>query len=309
MAQLPTQSQFGDYGEWPGRDVLDSGGQRLGGVREIYLDRETGRPEWVLVEVEGGDARFVPLADAAVESTTIRVAHSADVIRDAPGIGAEPRIDQSEEERLYAYYGLGYSAEESGSGLPAEEPVPEPEPPTSSWSDVAATNEAPPPPAEPPSPEEIERAEIPEPPATTDRASEPYPSPVDDTPATAPGEDVVATDPGDDDDAPDDDALATSPGDEARVVSPGDEPPADLSAVTPVAEPVLPPPPAATPPPERAEPKADVPPSRASAFPPPPPPPPEPSGGPLAVLSSRPGNIAAAVAVAVVLLWIIRRLR
>ena len=127
MAQLPSQSQFGDYGEWPGRDVLDSGGERLGGVREIYLDRETGRPEWVLVDVDGDEARFVPLADAAVESSTIRVAHSADAIRNAPGIGAEPRIDQSEERRLYDHYGLGYA--ESGSGLPAEEPTREHEQP------------------------------------------------------------------------------------------------------------------------------------------------------------------------------------
>ena len=121
MAQLPSQSQFGDYGEWPGRDVLDSGGERLGGVREIYLDRETGRPEWVLVDVDGDEARFVPLADAAVESSTIRVAHSASSIRNAPGIGAEARIDQSEERKLYEHYGIGYA--EEGSGLPAEEPT------------------------------------------------------------------------------------------------------------------------------------------------------------------------------------------
>jgi hypothetical protein len=315
MAQLPTQSQFGDYGEWPGRDVLDSGGQRLGGVREIYLDRETGRPEWVLVEVEGGDARFVPLADAAVESTTIRVAHSAEVIRDAPGIGAEPRIDQSEEERLYAHYGLGYSAEESGSGLPAEAPAPEPEPqpaqepPVSSWSDAAPTNDAPPP-AEPPSPEEIERAEIPEPPATTERgADDPFPT-------AASGDDV-------------DDTLPASRGDDVLASAPDPYLP---PAVEPEAEPILPPltphaaPPEAAPPeavtpadavpipspptpPEAVDPEpAAPPPPRASSYAPPRPEP-EPSAGPLAVLHTRPGSIAAAVAVAIVLLMIMRRLR
>src|SRR5687767_13802223 len=118
MAQLPTQSQFGDYSDWPGRDVLDSGGQRLGGVREIYLDRETGRPEWVLVDVTDSEARFVPLANADVESWSIRVAHDAEKIRSAPGIGAEPRIDQSEERRLYAHYGLGYSEIDRGSEAP-----------------------------------------------------------------------------------------------------------------------------------------------------------------------------------------------
>src|SRR3954464_11099161 len=130
MAQLPSQSSFGDYAEWPGRDVLDSGGERLGGVREIYLDRETGRPEWVLVDVDHADARFVPLADASVESSTIRVAHAATTVRNAPGIGTEPRIDQSEERRLYAHYGLGYSTEDSGSGVSTDSGAPQ-EPPTS----------------------------------------------------------------------------------------------------------------------------------------------------------------------------------
>ena len=206
MTQLPDESLFGDYGEWPGRDVVDSGGERLGGVREIYLDRETGQPEWVLVDVDGGEARFVPLADAAVETSQIRVAHAATVIRDAPGIGSEPRIDQTEERRLYAHYGLGYSEDESVSGLPTDDEPPRrplgtperreadqtetgwgtPETPpeetrapdtTSSWSDVAPSDTATaPPPAEPPSPTEIDRADIPEPPAMTDRASEPEPA-------------------------------------------------------------------------------------------------------------------------------------
>ena len=87
--QLPTQSQFGDYSDWPGRDVLDAGGQRLGAVREIYLDRETGRPEWVLVDLDESEARFVPLANADIESWSIRVAQPAEKVRSAPGIGAD----------------------------------------------------------------------------------------------------------------------------------------------------------------------------------------------------------------------------
>ncbi len=159
MAQLPSPSSFGDYADWPGRDVLDSGGERLGGVREIYLDRETGRPEWVLVDVDHADARFVPLADAAVESSTIRVAHAATTVRTAPGIGTEPRIDQSEERRLYAHYGLGYADGDTGSehayGTPetpeAAATETRPESP-SSWGtpdttmrDTAATPSEPPP--------------------------------------------------------------------------------------------------------------------------------------------------------------------
>src|SRR3954454_20441065 len=88
MAQLPSESLFGDYSEWPGRDVLDSGGERLGGVREIYLDRETGHPEWVLVDVDDDTARFVPLADAEVGSATIPGSPPPPRTRSAPGRGA-----------------------------------------------------------------------------------------------------------------------------------------------------------------------------------------------------------------------------
>src|SRR4051812_21254352 len=124
MSELPPERLFGDYGDWPGRDVLDSGGDRLGGVREIYLDRETGRPEWVLVEVEDDQPRFVPLADASVESTAIRVAHPASVVRAAPAIGPETHIDNDQERRLYAHYGIDYSEDASDSGLPADVTVP-----------------------------------------------------------------------------------------------------------------------------------------------------------------------------------------
>jgi hypothetical protein len=273
MAQLPSQSQFGDYGEWPGRDVLDSGGERLGGVREIYLDRETGRPEWVLVDVIGDEARFVPLADASVESSRIRVAHSAEAIRSAPGIGSEPRIDQSEERRLYDHYGLGYSETDSGSGLPAEqeerpagptpgawgseqqaaepdpwgadEPKPDPwekpEAEESSWSAVADPSNLAPDPAEPPSVEELEAADLPEPAVVSEDFA---------APATPETEDLKA-----------------QPGPDAvRVAT---EPPPRIHAVPPVEEP---------------------------------------SGGPLDVLAER-RNIAIGVALAVVLLFILRRRR
>jgi len=336
MTQLPDESLFGDYGEWPGRDVVDNGGERLGGVREIYLDRETGQPEWVLVDVDGGEARFVPLADAAVETSQIRVAHAATVIRDAPGIGAEPRIDETEERRLYAHYGLGYSDDESISGLPTDDPeevpaptawgtperreadqtetgwgTPEPreeaQPPTawgeetrapSSWSDVAPTDTVDaPPPAEPPSPTEIDKADIPEPPAMTDRASDPEPA---DSYSTL-GE-PVSTD-FDTHSPPDRSAYepaafeATTTPEIAVPVTPDvvPSPPTPPQATTP--DPVAPPPPS---------PASEAP---RSTYTPPPRPEPEPGGGALAIIKSRPGEIAIGVVLAAVLLLIIRRLR
>jgi hypothetical protein len=267
MAQLPTQSQFGDYGEWPGRDVLDSGGERLGGVREIYLDRETGRPEWVLVDLEGDEARFVPLADAEVADATIRVAHSADTIRNAPGIGTEPRIDQSEERKLYEHYGIGYSTEESPSGLPAEEPatVEQEAVEPSSWSEAA------PAPPEPSSPDEIERAEHPEPEVVSPSAAGPSAEPeAQVTPVAEP-----------------------VPPPESVLISPAatSEPPEELK-----------PPEPATPPPPPPAPEPPTPP-RATQ-----PPEPEP-GGPLEAVKDNKAGLAIGLAIAAVLLLVIRKLR
>ena len=117
MADLPNRQDFGDYGEWPGRAVLDSNGERLGEVREIYLDQSTARPEWVLVLIEGG-GRYVPLAGASVEGDSLRVAFAHEQVRSAPDFGGDKRIDQDEERTLYGHYGVAYSESDSSSGLP-----------------------------------------------------------------------------------------------------------------------------------------------------------------------------------------------
>src|SRR5918998_5721638 len=72
MTELPERDDFGDYGRWPGRAVLDPTGRRLGEVREIYLDDATDRPEWVLVDLGDDGARYVPLADATVAEDAIK---------------------------------------------------------------------------------------------------------------------------------------------------------------------------------------------------------------------------------------------
>jgi hypothetical protein len=132
MTELPEHEDFGDYGRWPGRAVLDPSGRHLGEVREIYLDDATDRPEWVLVELEGEAPRFVPLADATVADDAIRVAQASDRIEAAPALEPSKELTQEEERRLYSHYGLQYSEDESDSLLP------DPEQPS-----VAGTSEAP----------------------------------------------------------------------------------------------------------------------------------------------------------------------
>jgi PRC-barrel domain len=132
MTELPERDDFGDYGQWPGRAVLDPSGRRLGEVREIYLDDATDRPEWVLVDLGDDGPRFVPLADATVAEDAIKVAQDPDRIGTAPTLEPSQELTQDEERRLYTHYGLRYSEDESDSLLPD----PDQPPPTGSGADA-----------------------------------------------------------------------------------------------------------------------------------------------------------------------------
>jgi hypothetical protein len=119
MAELPTQRDFEDFSAWPGRDVLDPGGERLGAVELIFLDEATDVPEWVLVRLEDDDATaFVPLAGASVEERSIRVEQDREKVAAAPRLDAGETLTVSECRRLYEHYGLAYSEEESPTVLP-----------------------------------------------------------------------------------------------------------------------------------------------------------------------------------------------
>ncbi len=118
MTELPEPKQFGDYGEWPGRAVLDQSGERLGEVREIYLDDATDRPEWVLIEREEREPRFIPLADATIESDTIRVAATSASVDSAPSLEPAKQLTQDQERELYSHYGVPLDEEASDSVLP-----------------------------------------------------------------------------------------------------------------------------------------------------------------------------------------------
>jgi hypothetical protein len=149
MTDLPERDDFGDYGRWPGRAVLDPSGHRLGEVREIYLDDATDRPEWVLVDRDDDGPRFVPLADATVADDSIKVAQASDRVGAAPSLEPSKELSQDEERRLYDHYGLRYSEDASDSLLPdAHQPSPTAEPEVAGTTgDAAPAETAPPEPA------------------------------------------------------------------------------------------------------------------------------------------------------------------
>jgi sporulation protein YlmC with PRC-barrel domain len=106
--------------EWRGCDVIDSDGDKVGTLEQIYLDEQTKKPEWAIVTVGfmGRRSTFVPLIGAMREGDMIRVRYDKDLVKDAPKVDPEGGLSQDEEEQVYRHYGLDYSRAESESGLP-----------------------------------------------------------------------------------------------------------------------------------------------------------------------------------------------
>jgi uncharacterized protein (TIGR02271 family) len=106
--------------EWHGRTVRDREGGKIGRLEEIYLDQDTGRPEWALVNTGlfGRRSSFVPLAGAEPEGEDVRVAFEKEQVEAAPNIDEGHELSQSEEADLYGHYGLEYGESRSDSGLP-----------------------------------------------------------------------------------------------------------------------------------------------------------------------------------------------
>ena len=98
-----------------GQDVYDQSGEKIGSAAEVYLDDETGQPEWVTVRTGlfGTRESFVPIRDADLTDDGVRVPVSKDRVKDAPKIDTDGHLSPQEEQELYRYYGLGNGTEQT----------------------------------------------------------------------------------------------------------------------------------------------------------------------------------------------------
>jgi uncharacterized protein (TIGR02271 family) len=112
---------IGTVQSWQGRTMVDPAGDKLGTIDAIYLDDETGQPEWATVTsgMFTAKATFVPLAQAQAAGDSVQVPYDKQQVKDAPSLEADGQLSQDEEAELYRHYGLDYSEHRSDSGLPA----------------------------------------------------------------------------------------------------------------------------------------------------------------------------------------------
>jgi uncharacterized protein (TIGR02271 family) len=106
---------------WQGRTMVDPAGDKLGTIDAIYLDDETGQPEWATVTsgLFSAKTAFVPLAQAQATGDSVQVPYDKQQVKNAPATQADGSLSQDDEAELYRHYGLDYSEHRSDSGLPA----------------------------------------------------------------------------------------------------------------------------------------------------------------------------------------------
>jgi uncharacterized protein (TIGR02271 family) len=97
---------------WQGATMVDRDGDRVGTIDAVYVDDQSGQPEWALVNTGlfGTKSTFVPIAQAASSGDQVQVPYEKQLIKDAPRIDPDGHLSEAEEQELWRHYGLDYGA-------------------------------------------------------------------------------------------------------------------------------------------------------------------------------------------------------
>lgn len=90
-------------------DVRSKDDEKIGSVGQIFLDGQTGRPEWAAVRTGlfGTKEAFVPLRNAEWDGRVVRIAYDKERVRNAPHVEPDTRgLDPDQQTLLYTYYGF-----------------------------------------------------------------------------------------------------------------------------------------------------------------------------------------------------------
>ncbi|MDA0182889.1 PRC and DUF2382 domain-containing protein [Solirubrobacter phytolaccae] len=105
-----------DILSWRGQDLLDSSGDKIGKIEEIYLDTDSDAPEWALVTTGmfGTKQSFVPIQDATANENGVSVPFEKATVKDAPKVDPDGALSSQEEDALYRHYGRGGNDGDAG---------------------------------------------------------------------------------------------------------------------------------------------------------------------------------------------------
>ncbi|CAN5525630.1 PRC and DUF2382 domain-containing protein [soil metagenome] len=102
-----TQAESSPVSDLIDRNAVDSDGSKIGTVSDVYLDNQSGQPEWLAVATGmfGSKVSFVPIAGAELVDDDVMVGYPTSQVKDAPRCDADGELSPEEEDSLYAHYG------------------------------------------------------------------------------------------------------------------------------------------------------------------------------------------------------------
>ncbi len=103
---------------WQGATMVDRDGDKVGTIESIYVDDQTGEPEWALVNTGlfGTRSTFVPISQASASGDQVQVPFEKQLIKDAPQIDTDQHLSEAEEQELWRHYGLEYGTGYAAAG-------------------------------------------------------------------------------------------------------------------------------------------------------------------------------------------------
>lgn len=88
------------------RAAVDAEGNRIGKISQMFLDEQTGKPQWVLVETGllGTRQSYAPVRGSKLDGELVVLAVSKDKVKDAPNVESGEQLSDGEQEALRQYY-------------------------------------------------------------------------------------------------------------------------------------------------------------------------------------------------------------
>jgi uncharacterized protein (TIGR02271 family) len=93
---------------WIGHTVSDQSGSKVGKVSDIFVDDQTGNPEWIAINTGMFAKRssFVPIDGVRADGDELVISFDKAMVKDAPQVedDTDGHLTPAEEEELYRYY-------------------------------------------------------------------------------------------------------------------------------------------------------------------------------------------------------------
>lgn len=106
--EAPQAPSLEEVAAWAGYRLDDIAGGGVGKVEGVYLDAESGNPEWLLSRMgRFGHYCLIPARDAVAGAGHVWVPYTREQIRRAPKIEPKSGLAKEKELELLALYGIG----------------------------------------------------------------------------------------------------------------------------------------------------------------------------------------------------------